>query len=302
MATPPPQLRSNVPLLERSPTELQVGTDQGLILPAKPAVKAALKQLNGTTPVGRIAQESGLSRSTIEALVAQLHAAGLLITAPATPPVLVRLIGAGRLGRAFAEAYALHPPGRLQLVDPTPPPTGLYAQPLLTAAETLRAHLRAQGHRQISTAGHWFHPEGPAPQLTVIALDRLECDRAITDTLLRADQPHLFLRPLLDGMIVGPLVVPGNTCCTRCMDLVRTRDRAWPTLLAQLCLTPCPPAPDLVGWAVETALVQLRAWFTGSEPETLGATLEIRQNTWTLAQRHWPQHPDCGCADLAGTG
>ena len=135
-------------------------------------------------------------------------------------------------------------------------------------------------------------------EVTVVAFDRLECDRAITDTLLRADQPHLFLRPLPDGVVVGPLVVPGTTCCTRCMDLVRARDRAWPRLLAQLCLLECTPPREVLDWAVATALLQVRAWLAGGHPETLGATLEIKTDRWMVGQRHWPHHPDCGCAAI----
>lgn len=303
-----PRLLAHVPVLDRSPTELQVGVDEGLVLPAEPGIRAVLARLDGTRPPARLARESGVPREVVRALLRGLGRAGLLTESapgstagspgPARP--LVRVLGAGVLGRAFAERYAESPPGDLQLVDPGLPVPGLYAHTLPTAAETLRAHLRARGHQRVSTAAHWYQPESPAPDLTVVAFDRLECDRAITDTLLRTDQPHLFLRPLPDGVVVGPLVVPGTTCCTRCMDLVRTRDRAWPRLLAQLCLLECTPPVEVLEWAVATALLQVRAWLAGGRPETLGATLEIRVGRWTVGQRHWPHHPDCGCTAIQG--
>ncbi|MDO5682799.1 MAG: hypothetical protein Q4G46_08225 [Propionibacteriaceae bacterium] len=299
---PSPRLLPHLPVLERSPTELQIGVDDGIVVPAASPVHEALRRFDGTHPLPEIAAGSGLSVAQVRHLARQLQAAGLLATPPARRRPRIRLLGAGLLGRAFAEAYAASPPGSLQIVDPSPPPPDLYAPSLPTAADTLRAHLRAGGFGEVSTASHWYRPEGPAPDLTVIAFDRLECDRAITDTLLRADQPHLVLRPQPHGVVVGPLVVPGRTCCTRCMDLVRARDRAWPRLLAQLCLVDCPPPPELVGWTVATALLQVRAWLDGREPETLGATLEIRAGGWTVTQRHWPHHPECGCGEVRETG
>lgn len=300
MTTTPPRLLA--PVLDRSPTQLQIGTEEGLVLPADPGIRTALARLDGTTSLADIAADSGLSRPAVRSLVGQLRRAGLLAGSPSDPAGaprrLVRILGSGVLGRAFAEEYAKSPPGDLQLVDPGPPTPGLYEHTLPTAAETLRAHLRARGQQRVSTAPHWYRPEAPAPDITVITFDRLECDRAITDTLLRADQPHLFVRPLSDGVIVGPLVVPGTTCCTRCMDLVRSRDRAWPRILAQLCLRDCAPPRELLSWAAATALLQVRAWLSGGRPEALGATLEIRTNRWTVAQRHWPSHPDCGCGEL----
>lgn len=297
----PPMLRPHVPVVERSGTEIQVGVDNGIVLPAHPGVTTALSRLDGTRPVSRIAEDSGLTGAQVRTLVGHLQAAGLLEEPTGDGPRLIRLLGAGALGLAFAEAYADTPLGPLQLVDPGPPAPGIYAHPLATAADTLRAHLRARGLERVTTASHWYRPEGRAPDLTVVAFDRLECDRAITDTLLRADQPHLFVRPLPDGVIVGPLVIPGRTCCTRCMDLVRARDRAWPRILAQLCLTECPPPPELTRWAAATALLQVRAWLGGHQPETFGATLEIRTGAWVIAQRYWPHHPDCGCSEVRGS-
>ncbi|MDO5498397.1 MAG: hypothetical protein Q4F67_01805 [Propionibacteriaceae bacterium] len=302
MASHHPRLWPQLPILDRTPTEIQVGAHNGLVLPDRPEVRQALSLLDGQHALGEIADTTGLPRAQLRTLIKQLGGAGLLAPGrPRGPNPLVRLLGSGALARAFAEAYAESAVGDLLLVDPAPAPAGLYPQTASTGGETLRNHLRARGHTRIRCAPHWYRPDGPAPILTVIAHDRLECDRAITDTLLRADQPHLFLRPLPEGIIVGPLVVPGATCCTRCMDLVRARDRAWPRLLAQLCLTECPPQDSLLPWAAATTLLQVRAWLSGNQPETLGSTLEIRAGRWVIEQRHWPHHPDCGCTQLRAT-
>lgn len=295
-----PRLRPQLPVLDRGDGELQVGTDTGLVLHhAGQRERRLLRLLDGTHTLPELAAASGLEPEDVGWLVAQLAEAGVLAApdAPADRP-LIRLLGAGTLARAFAEGFATAAIGRLVLVEPEPAPMGLYADPRPTGAESLRTHLRARGHLGVSSASHWYRPEGPRPDLTVIGYDRLECDRAITDTLLRTDQPHLFLRPLVGGVVVGPLVLPGRTCCTRCMDLVRTRDRAWPRLLTQLCRTSCHIRPELAGWAAATGLLQLRSWLAGEQPEVLGATLEVREGTWTFDQRRWPIHPDCGCTDV----
>lgn len=296
-----PQLRPRVPVLDRGDGELQIGADTGIVLhSAGGREQRLLALLDGRHCLADLATGSGLPPAEVRWLLERLSEADLLVSPPGTVDrPLVRLLGAGTLARAFAEVYATAELGPLLLVEPEPAPAGLYAHPRPSGAESLQAHLRARGHQRVSCAAHWYRPEGPSPHLTVIAYDRLECDRAITDTLLRTDQPHMFLRPLVDGVIIGPFVLPGRTCCTRCMDLVRTRDRAWPRLLAQLCRTPCASGPDLAGWAAATALLQLRAWLAGAQPELLGATLEVREGRWTFDQRRWPRHPDCGCAELS---
>lgn len=295
-----PQLRPRVPVLDRGNGELQVGADIGVVLHhAGRREQRLLSMLDGRHGLADLATGSGLTVSEVRWLLERLAEADLLVgSSNIGNPRLIRLLGAGVLARAFAEAYAATGLGPLLLVEPEPAPAGLYAHPRPSGAESLRAHLRSRGHQQVSCAAHWYRFEGPPPDVTVVAYDRLECDRAITDTLLRNDQPHLFVRPLVDGVIVGPFVLPGQTCCTRCMDLVRTRDRAWPRLLPQLSRTPCLVGTELAVWAAQTALLQLRAWLAGQQAEVLGATLEVREGRWTVDQRRWPRHPDCGCAHV----
>lgn len=299
MARAHPRLLPQFPVLDRGGNEVQIGTDDGVIVRGIPQVRTALRLLDGHHSVSRIVALSGLSRVEVDALLARLRAAGLVLPDRVPrPDPLVRLLGSGVLARAFAEAYAESAPGRLLLVEPAPPRPGLYEHPRPTGAESLRAHLQSRGFTGARCTSHWYQPEGPVPALTVIAYDRLECDRAITDTLVRADQPHLFLRPLSNGIVVGPFVDPGATCCMRCMDLVRMRDRAWPRLLLQLCRTEWSPPGEVMSWAVATALLQVRTWLAGRRPEAWSATLEVRIGGWAIEQRHWPHHPDCGCGEL----
>ena len=144
------------------------------------------------------------------------------------------------------------------------------------------------------------------PDLTVLALDRLEVDRMFTDALLRADQPHLIVRPTARGVVVGPFVLPGRTPCLRCTDLVRCElDPDWPGLLSQLSRTVGSPTEPLLTWAAGVTVIQVvsvlgalgdpsRTW-----PESAGATIELGSDG-IQRRRSWPAHPSCGCGwDIA---
>ncbi|TDO93465.1 hypothetical protein [Enemella evansiae] len=297
-----PRLDPALPVLERGDGTLQIGveTERGaLIATTGPGDwGAALRLLDGRRSCAQVAAETGIPDTALAVLVTRLERLGLLTHGPARPRrrrPRVRLLGAGALGRAVAEAYLAAEIGPLQVVDPDPPALDLYPELRPSAGETLIAQLRAAGLGPVGGGDHWHSDRQPDHDLTVVASDTLECDRALTDTLLRQDRPHLLLRPLPDGVLLGPLVVPGVTCCTRCTDLVRRRDPAWPHLLAQLCRARSRPSPELLGWAAQTAVLQLRSWWENGAAETLGATLEVRRGHWSVRQRCWPRHPDCGC-------
>jgi hypothetical protein len=116
---------------------------------------------------------------------------------------------------------------------------------------------------------HWSKPDGIRPDITIVVPDTWECDRSITAGLLRADQPHLVVRPRASGAIVGPLVLPGETACLHCTDLTRTAaDAAWPTLLGGLrrVRTAVDPAAD--AWAASTAVTQVLAFLGSGVPQT----------------------------------
>lgn len=143
---------------------------------------------------------------------------------------------------------------------------------------------------------HWsLLPEG-WPDLTIVATDTHEPDRALTDALLRAGRSHLIVRVEADRAVVGPLVLPGTTPCVRCQDLVRCRcDPAWPLLVAQLCRERRAPDPVLQAWAVATVVAQAGCHLAGGDADVIGRTLELSAADHVLRAREWPMHPDCGC-------
>lgn len=124
----------------------------------------------------------------------------------------------------------------------------------------------------------------------------LEVDRAVTAGLTQADHPHLLVRPRWAGAVVGPLVVPGQTSCLRCSDIVRTRaDQAWPRMLAQLCRTPGRWDPVAADWAAALTTTQILGRLAGRTVESAAATLELGPIAWSWQRRVWPADPACGC-------
>lgn len=296
--------RLAVPVLTRLDGELQVGCTPGtaqVIRGTSAPLASALRRLDGSRTISDIVRGTGVEPDELNQVVEALSSAGLL-EAPSSSgrrptATTVRLLGAGTTGRRFAEKFVPTAAAALCLIDPEPPVEGLYDHPEATGAESLRTQLRlttAVPHGMLRIGEHWSQP-GPAAALTVVALDRLECDRAITDTLLRTDQPHLFLRPAERGVVVGPLVLPGLTACTRCMDLYRCSDPQWPRVLNQLCRTRVQVRPALLDWGTATALQQVLAFLSGHQPEALGSTIELEPDTWLPRVRRWPNHPGCGC-------
>ena len=344
-----PQLRPGVPILRR-PGAVQVGFDSQdaiVVAPAGTGLVRWLRLLDGTRGMIEL-QRSGarldLGPDQLRQVLHELAAARLLSVDPDQPTGgdralaarrRVRLVGAGRLGRAIARSLATADLGVLELVDDDPVDQAIYSlqgglgkQAMALQAELTAARARtgpgANGRSsglclpQIIAGPPWSAisaetsaeragPGGsgqrwqPAPVLTMLATDRLEVDRMFTDALLRADQPHLVVRAAADGVVVGPLVLPGITPCLRCTDLVRCElDPDWPGLLSQLSRTSGSPAESLLCWAAGVSVMQLLTALsamddpTRSWPESAGATLDLGQDG-IQRRRRWARHPSCGC-------
>lgn len=321
--TPPfidyPRLMS-APVLSRGPTELQIGYDGGarvVLGGVHPQLAAALALLDGCHTLASIRECSrglGVPVAQLDWVLRTISNAGLLVGGgPRELPSLasgprVRLLGAGRLARSVAGLLLGAGVSVLHVIDNDPVDPALYpaAGAVSTQAEALAATLsssrsavgepRGVDTTRILVANHWSKPEGVAPALTIVASDRLECDRVAPDGLTRDDQPQLYLRARPAGVVVGPLVAPGSSACLRCTDLTRRdADPAWPTLLAQLVRTRMPLARVAVDWAAGVAAVQALAFLNGSPPETYGATLEISATDYLTRWRSWSMHAECGC-------
>ncbi|MVA76127.1 hypothetical protein GC722_08840 [Auraticoccus sp. F435] len=299
---PHPRLRSGLVVVPRDGGEVQlgVGPDAVLLQGADDDLVQLVARLDGTRSLRRLREEHPRAAEAVAVLARH----GMLEpVAVDSGPVLV--VGAGRLGRAIALRLA-DAGVPLLLCDPEPPQPGLYPDPpRASAAASLRALLEAgrasgpwSGRRRpvVGELAHWSERSHPEPRLAVVALDRVEPDRGLTDHLLRRDVAHLLVRPLDGGARVGPLVLPGQSCCTRCTDLYRRRhDPGWPRVLAQLVRRRA-VVPELVAdWCASVALPSLLAARQEGTPDLLGRTLDLDVTGWTTRLRRWPAHPGCGC-------
>jgi bacteriocin biosynthesis cyclodehydratase domain-containing protein len=123
--------------------------------------------------------------------------------------------------------------------------------------------------------------------------------RQAAQGLVRDNVPHIVAR--LDGVtaVVGPLVLPGRSCCVNCTDLHRTaRDPAWPRLVAQAERHPVADPPydlALASLAAAQVAIQALTFIAGEHPVIVGGTLETSLRDGITRRRSWARHPACGC-------
>lgn len=300
------RLARHAVVLRRDADTLQVGVHPAIAVPV--AYHDLLRGLAAATSESQLraaASAGGLPDGSATQLVETLRAAGLLTDGPleAGPPApVLRLIGAGSLGRRTASVLASAGLASCYLADlpgvgpgPHARPAPLHAPDRLDSlARTLR---RRHPELDVRRVRHWTKPDETPVDLTVVAADGPEVDRLITDTLTATDQPYLVLRSSGHEVSVGPLVVPGQSSCLRCADLARRdADPQWPWVLAQLTRVRLDPAPSLLAWAAAYAATQVLAFASsGGTPESLGHTVELSTSDHAVRLRPWPLHRECGC-------
>ena len=126
---------------------------------------------------------------------------------------------------------------------------------------------------------------------------------AIRNALHVDGQAHLVVSVDEEHAVIGPLVVPGDSSCLRCLDLHRCdRDPAWPLLAVQLSTARHRRSRADLAMSLATAGVatsQLLTHLRGRPPATMSATLEWHSPDWRLRRRPWPPHPQCDCGASA---
>ena len=217
----------------------------------------------------------------------------------------IKILGSGRLARHIVDGLVWAGVGELVFWDNEPPDLSVYGNyTRTTGAQSLKCWITARhGHdwsRRATVVNHWTKPENRPTDLTIVATDYVETDRAITSGLLRADQAHVFARPFRRGVVLGPLVIPGHTPCTRCYDLARTAQAPrWPAALSRLTQVRQTTDPLWARWAASQIVVSVAGFLAGQAVDLVGATVEICAEVPATGVRVWRVHPECGCDLIA---
>jgi hypothetical protein len=126
-----------------------------------------------------------------------------------------------------------------------------------------------------------------------------EPPRGRLDGWMRSGTPHLVVRELPGGPVLGPYVVPGATACLRCVDAhLAEADPRRALVVEQVATTdplrPAEPDPALraltAGWAVR----ELATAAEGGLPATWSATVALGALPPTVTA--YRRHLHCGCA------
>jgi bacteriocin biosynthesis cyclodehydratase domain-containing protein len=313
-----PALKPGLLPVWRDRDTLQIGIDprRAVALTGMGGIAWFIGLLDGSRDreqVIRAGAEGGIPEQTAERVLALLAAAGAIDDFPAgtlrvlPQPLRSRLAaelatvslarrdgdgGARALARRTAAQVSIHGGGR----------AGTVVASLLTTSGIGQVTLDDQAPHQTAPPGTPLSGP-PLPDLAILT-DRPSAD--LYDWLMRKQIPHLAASASEAIGVVGPLVLPGNTACLRCLDLARAdRDPAWPLILAQLSGRQPDPAscdaPLATAVAAQAAFQALalidRA---GSADAVTNGTLELFLPGWQWRRRTWPPHPRCSCrADAA---
>jgi hypothetical protein len=124
--------------------------------------------------------------------------------------------------------------------------------------------------------------------------------RSLSDSLLRDDEPHLWLAVSPSSVRLGPFVEPGRTACLRCVDAhLGDLDPRRATVLLQLHEQPAARAPEpdacLVQLAMSWAARDLARVLDGRPSALRSATVTVTSDL-EVSRRDWLRHAHCGCA------
>lgn len=145
----------------------------------------------------------------------------------------------------------------------------------------------------------------PTRAAVVLVLATGEPDRDLLDPLVRAGTPHLVVRLVDGGAVLGPFVSPGATACLRCIDAHRsledpdhvpvTARYVQASRRARRDGVPDVDDPALALAALAWAVRDVSAHLSGREPSTWSRTLLLGPEPARRQEQSWLRHPDCGC-------
>ena len=195
-----PRWDPRIAVLSRPDGRLQLGWTPGhavlLTLPVgvdDRAVKSILRKMDGSRSRANILWEAsrrGIPTSVTEELLEQLADSGFVHTARRSTAT-VRIHGVGPLSDAIERALVAG--------------WGQHASLARVSQHRRHAHVER-------TTG-------------VVLADDVVTDPRLVSDLVRCGLPHLSIRIRDGNGEVGPLVLPGQSSCLRCADILRSRTR-----------------------------------------------------------------------------
>ncbi|MFF7179336.1 TOMM precursor leader peptide-binding protein [Streptomyces sp. NPDC008121] len=227
----------------------------------------------------------------------------------------VQVRGAGRVGAAVAALLSASGVGRVEVLDAGSveswevSPGGLPAESVgerraVAARRLVRA--AAPGGRAPRPAACGPGESGREPGLSlVVVAPRDGLGAYVPDPVpahgwMATGTPHLYAGVLEATGVVGPLVLPGETACARCVQEERTdREPVWPRLLAQWRSGP-PHALPACDMSLATAVAGMAAahalsFLDGESPATVGARWEVSLPVLEWRAEQVRPHPACPC-------
>jgi hypothetical protein len=303
------------------PSTVQVGLQptRGVLLTGlvdgDDVLLGALDGRHALTDLRVLAQARGLPGSRADDLVDLLHRAGVLRDAG---PARVAALDRAHLSRlppdvrtrlapdadAWSMTYPDAPDGQALLARRAG--ARVLVDGLGRVASAVAATLAQAG---VGTVGR-APPSGSATQHEIVVLVRDDAiDVRVADPLVRRDVAHLAVVEHADRVVVGPLVLPGDGPCLRCLDLHRCdRDPTWSHASAQVLAAAA--GRDLPSGRAETAIAVLAAGLAAGQvllaldgvlrPVSHGRTLDVVLPDGLIERRRWATHPSCGCARWPG--
>jgi bacteriocin biosynthesis cyclodehydratase domain-containing protein len=335
-----PMLNPALRRLWRDPGTLQLGIDprHAVVLSGLDAAdRAVIERLDGSRDLADLLAaeaEHGCRAERVRELVTLLADAGALAvpatgagridpTNPLAPDLLaasllgggagdrfaeraatqIEVYGAGRVGAALAGLLAAAGIGAVIVRDKGPlrhvdlSPAGVRSRDLAASSRGEATQAVVQSVLRSRDVGRAV----PAATRSVVVLAPVGA--VIPPEWLRQvrHRPHLAVLIRDTAALIGPLVLPRQTPCLRCVELARAdRDPAWPALAAQLvsasrgveaCDTP------LAAAAAALASMHLLRWL--DQPDSgvpiLSGILELSLADLQLRRRTVAPHPGCGC-------
>ena len=270
-----PRIDPNLPLVWRSPNELQLGAAHARVVLADP----------GDLETGLIAAlRHGAGLTALQAI-----GAGLGGSPEAVSRLLETLAPAFETAARHPDASAADPGGARPLV-------ALDADAFI--AEQLAANLAMLGYETAIAA------DAPVDS---VALAVIAAPWVIAPARhlpwLRRDVPHLAVVVDDSGARIGPLVEPGLGACLRCLDLARRdADAAWPVIAAQLAGRPVVASTARTvhdAAALATSVVDDR--LAHGVTALANASISLAGPGAFPRRRGHRPHPECGCRAPGGS-